>query len=68
VGKAVLMAALTTMLGFGSITFSDYPGLISMGIATILGVGACLIASLILLPAILVLWRKPSSLGTGRGI
>jgi predicted RND superfamily exporter protein len=55
------MAALTTILGFGTITFSDYPGLISMGIASILGVGACAVASLILLPAALILWGRPSS-------
>lgn len=65
VGKAILMAALTTILGFGSITFSDYPGLISMGIASIVGVGACMVASLVLLPAILVLWGSPSSSGKG---
>jgi predicted RND superfamily exporter protein len=60
-GKAVLMAALTTTFGFGTITYSDYPGLISMGVACILGVGACTIASLVLLPAVLILWGKPSS-------
>ncbi len=61
VGKAVLMAALTTIFGFGSITFSDYPGLVSMGVACILGVGACMVASLVLLPAILLVWGKPRS-------
>jgi hypothetical protein len=61
VGKAVLMAALTTIFGFGSITFSDYPGLVSMGIACILGVGTCMVASLVLLPAILLVWGKPPS-------
>ncbi|MDH7500544.1 MAG: MMPL family transporter, partial [candidate division NC10 bacterium] len=62
VGKAVLMAALTTTLGFGTITFSDYPGLVSMGIASIVGVAACAVASLILLPAVLILWARPPSL------
>ncbi len=59
VGKAVLMAALTTIFGFGSITYSDYPGLISMGVACVLGVGSSMIASLVLLPAVLQLWGKP---------
>jgi predicted RND superfamily exporter protein len=61
VGKAVLMAALTTIFGFGTITFSDYPGLISMGVACVLGVGTCAVVSLILLPAVLFLWGRPSS-------
>jgi predicted RND superfamily exporter protein len=61
VGKAVLMAALTTIFGFGTITYSDYPGLISMGVACILGVGTCALASLILLPAVLLLWGRPAS-------
>ena len=56
VGKAILMAALTTIFGFGTITYSDYPGLISMGVACVLGVGACTIASLVLLPAVLQIW------------
>jgi uncharacterized protein len=56
VGKAILMAALTTTFGFGTITYSDYPGLISMGVACVLGVGACTIASLVLLPAVLQIW------------
>ncbi len=38
-GKAVRMAALTAIFGFGSVVYSDYPGLISIGIACILGVG-----------------------------
>ena len=58
VGKAVLMAALTTIFGFGTITYSDYPGLISMGVACVLGVGTCAVASLILLPAVLLLWGR----------
>jgi len=61
VGKAILMAALTTILGFGTITYSDYPGLISMGIACILGVGSCMVVSLLVLPAVLMLWGRPSS-------
>jgi len=32
-----------------------------MGVACILGVGTCAVASLILLPAVLLLWGRPSS-------
>ena len=65
VGKAILMAALTTTFGFGTITCSDYPGLISMGIACVLGVGTCAVASLILLPAVLILWGRSDSRRSG---
>jgi len=58
VGKAILMAALTTTFGFGTITFSDYPGLISMGVASVLGIGTCTVASLVLLPAVLILLAR----------
>ena len=58
VGKAVLMAALTTICGFGTITYSDYPGLVSMGVATVIGVTTCTVASLVLLPAVLTLLAR----------
>jgi len=58
VGKAILMAALTTILGFGTISLSDYPGLVSLGVASILGTGACAVGSLIVLPALLILGKE----------
>jgi predicted RND superfamily exporter protein len=51
-GRAVVLTSLTTLVGFGSIALSHYPGLQSMGYVSVLGIGACLAASLIVLPAV----------------
>ena len=51
--KAVIMAALTAMVGFGSFAISHYPGLRSIGYASALGIGFSALATVTLLPAIL---------------
>ena len=51
-GRAVVLTSLTTIVGFGSLSLSHYPGLKSMGYVAIIGISACLLASLIILPAI----------------
>lgn len=51
-GRAVVLTSLTTILGFGSIILSHYPGLKSMGYVAIIGISACMIASITVLPAI----------------
>lgn len=51
-GRAVVLTSLTTIVGFGSIALSHYPGLRSMGIVAVIGIGACMIASLVVLPAV----------------
>lgn len=52
-GKAIVLAALSTIIGFGSLSLSHYPGLRSMGQVAILGaLGTCLVA-ITLLPAYL---------------
>ncbi len=56
-GKAITIAALSTIVGFGSLARSSYPGLASMGIVAILGaVSTCLVA-ITVLPAYLT-WRR----------
>ncbi len=52
-GRAVLLTSLTTMLGFGSLTFATYRGLGSMGIALFIGVGTCFLATVLVIPAIM---------------
>jgi hypothetical protein len=54
-GKAVALAALTTMVGFGSLVTSHYPGLRSMGWVAALGVGSTSFVALSMLPAYLAL-------------
>ena len=52
-GKGVAMAALTNLVGFGSLALSNYPGLRSVGIIAMVGSAACLMTSLTLLPALM---------------
>jgi predicted RND superfamily exporter protein len=53
-GKAVVMAALTNVAGFGTIGLSNYPGLKSMGIVCAIGSVTCLLTALTTLPAMLI--------------
>ena len=52
-GRAILLTSLTTMLGFGSLTFATYRGLGSMGIALFIGVGTCFLATVLIIPAVM---------------
>jgi predicted RND superfamily exporter protein len=52
-GKAVLLTSLTTMFAFGSLMFSAFPAFGLFGGALFLGVGACFLTSVIVLPGIL---------------
>jgi hypothetical protein len=51
-GRAVILTSLTTLVGFGSIALSHYPGLRSMGYVASIGISACLFASIIVLALI----------------
>jgi len=57
-GKAIVLAAVSTSVGFGSLALSHYPGLRSMGIVAILGAVATAIVSITLLPALIALGRR----------
>jgi len=65
IGRAIVLTSLTTTIGFGSLVTSHYPGLRSIGWVTALGILTCLLASFILLPAVLAWWeqRVPRSKG-----
>ena len=56
-GRAVILTSLTTLVGFGSIALSHYPGLRSMGYVAVIGIGASMFASIIILPAIFSMMR-----------
>ena len=56
--KAIGVAALTTVVGFGSLVLSHYPGLRSVGAAAILGAVATAVLSITLLPALLSMREK----------
>jgi predicted RND superfamily exporter protein len=57
-GKAILMSALTTIIGFGSMTIGDYRGLVSLGTVMSLGVFCCFAASTLVLLQIFELWSR----------
>lgn len=57
-GRAVVLTSLTTLVGFGSIALSHYPGLKSMGYVAVIGIGSCMFASIIVLPAIFSMIRN----------
>ncbi len=58
-GRAVAMTSFTTMVGFGSLVIAQYRALSSMGWIIILGIGSCLLASVFLLPPLLVIFLRP---------
>ena len=57
-GKAILLTSLTTMLAFGSLKFATYRGFGSLGLLLFIGVGACFLTSITVLPALLGLMEK----------
>jgi uncharacterized protein len=52
-GKAVVIAALTNIAGFGTLWLGNYPALRSFGQVALLGSATCLLTALLLVPAIL---------------
>jgi predicted RND superfamily exporter protein len=53
-GRAILIASLTTMIGFGSLALASHRGLASLGLVLLIGVAACLVTSTVILPNLLV--------------
>ncbi len=54
-GLGLTLATLTTVIGFGSLATSRVPGLRNAGILVALGLSACLLATVLVLPALEVL-------------
>ncbi|MEO0454907.1 MAG: MMPL family transporter, partial [Verrucomicrobiota bacterium] len=57
-GKAILLSAITTMTGFLSMTTGDYVGLQSLGTVMSLGIFYCFLASVLILPQLLIFIKK----------
>ena len=47
------MGALTNLVGFGGLLLSSHPGLRSIGVLAVVGIGATLAATLVFYPALL---------------
>jgi predicted RND superfamily exporter protein len=56
-GQHVTMGSATTMLGFAGLLFTNHPGLQSIGVIAVLGIGMTLLTSVTFLPA-LIQWLE----------
>ncbi|HEY3863200.1 MAG TPA: MMPL family transporter [Verrucomicrobiae bacterium] len=71
-GKAVLVSGLTALTGFGSLMLAKHQGIQSLGLVMSAGIGACLVAGLTFLPALISIlvrngWSvSPKRLGGGQ--
>jgi predicted RND superfamily exporter protein len=52
-GKAIIVSALTTIAGFGSLILAKHQGIASLGFIMAVGTATCMIAALTFLPAVL---------------
>ena len=57
-GRAVVLSSLTTIVGFGSLMIGKHRGIFTLGLVMTIGVTACLVAALALLPALLEIARR----------
>ena len=53
-GRAVVLAALMSIVGFATFAISHYPGVRSLGVASVVGIALSCLASITLLPALLI--------------
>ena len=58
-GKGVILAALTTTIGFGTLMISNHRGIFSLGFVAWAGSICVLVAALLILPAILSFIKDP---------
>jgi hypothetical protein len=70
-GEHITVSSLTTMVGFAGLLLSNHPGLRSIGELAVTGIGLMLLASLVMLPALLILlepwiWRKQKNEGPSK--
>jgi predicted RND superfamily exporter protein len=54
-GKAVVLAALANVVGFGSLAWSSYPGIQSIGYVAVMGSSSSALVALTVLPAYLAI-------------
>ncbi len=59
-GKGVILAALTTTIGFGALMISNNPGIFSLGFVAWSGSICVLLAALLILPSILSFMESPA--------
>jgi len=58
VGHAILITSITTMVGFGSVGFYPHRGMASLGYVLFIGVGACFLTTILVLPPVALFFEK----------
>ena len=51
--QAVLFSALTSMASFGALSFSQHPGMASLGLLLVVALTLALVCALVVLPALM---------------
>ncbi len=54
--KAVLVSALTTLAGFGSLALARHPAMSSMGLTVLFGISAAVVTALLVVPSVYARW------------
>ncbi|MSQ97109.1 MAG: hypothetical protein EXR98_21500 [Gemmataceae bacterium] len=57
-GRGITVAALTTILGFGTLMIAQHRGMASLGLILAVGVTCCMLTALVFLPALLYVMGK----------
>jgi uncharacterized protein len=57
-GGAVILSSLTTMVGFAGLLLGVHLGMVQLGAAMVIGIGCTLVASVVVLPALLILFNR----------
>jgi predicted RND superfamily exporter protein len=57
-GFGIMVAALTTILGFGTLMIAEHRGMASLGLILTVGVTCCMLTALVFLPALLGVMGK----------
>jgi len=60
-GSAVTLSSLTSIVGFGALSFAQHQGVASLGRVTALGCATVLVASVVLLPALIAIFGSDST-------
>jgi len=62
-GGAVALCSMTTIIGYGSLLLAQNRALFLFGLVAVLGELCCLFTAVVVLPAVLATWSRPSAAG-----
>jgi uncharacterized protein len=62
-GGAVALCSMTTIIGYGSLLLAQNRALFLFGLVAVLGELCCLLTAVVVLPAVLASWSRPSPAG-----